>query len=149
MTMTGTTIRGKASRGAKRSVSSVPKAHPAKVLKKSGLPKAAGRGMSAADATTLVKSRGFAKLVRGNPGVARAVAELAAAGKISGVRSEKISARVDPGMLKAAAESLGVRSGEVSDVVNAALAVAAAPDQFKAWLAGTRDTLPDDFELAV
>jgi hypothetical protein len=33
--------------------------------------------------------------------------------------------------------------------VNASLALAAAPDRFKTWLRETKDTLPDDFELAV
>lgn len=84
-----------------------------------------------------------------NPDVARALAELASANKVAGARSAKISARVDPGVLGAAAERLGLDERDVSEVVNASLAVAAAPDRFKAWLRDTRDTLPDDFELAV
>ena len=54
--------------------------------------------------------------------------------------------RVDPGVLRAAAR-LGMTNP--SDVVNASLAVAAAPDRFKAWWAQTHAALPDDFELAV
>ena len=73
----------------------------------------------------------------------------AAPAVVAGGRSEKISARVDPGVLGAAAERLGLDKQDVSDVVNASLAVAAAPDRFKAWLRNTGDTLPDDFELAV
>ncbi|HEY1935995.1 MAG TPA: hypothetical protein VGG99_28650 [Acetobacteraceae bacterium] len=86
---------------------------------------------------------------RGNATVSRALAELAAAGKLTGQRSEKISARVDPGVMQAAAARLGLRRDDVSAVVNAALAVAAAPDRFKTWLRTTEDTLPDDFELAI
>lgn len=81
--------------------------------------------------------------------VARAISELAETGRLTGARSEKISARVDPGVMEAAAERLGLRRTDVSDVVNAALALAAAPDRFKTWLRTTEDTLPDDFELAV
>jgi len=55
--------------------------------------------------------------------------------------------RVDPGVMRAAAARLGLTNP--SDVVNASLAVAAAPDRFKAWWAETHATLPDDFELAV
>lgn len=84
-----------------------------------------------------------------HPDVARALAELASANRVAGARSEKISARVDPGVLGAAAERLGLDKRDVSEVVNASLAVAAAPDRFKAWLRNTGDTLPEDFELAV
>jgi hypothetical protein len=89
------------------------------------------------------------KLARRHPDVARALAELASANRIAGVRSEKISARVDPGVLGAAAERLGLDKRDVSEVVNASLAIAAAPDRFKAWLRNTGDSLPDDFKLAV
>src|SRR5271165_331236 len=79
--------------------------------------------------------------------VAAALAELRLAGAVTGARSEKISVRVDPGVMRAAGARLGLTSP--SDVVNASLAVAAAPDRFKAWWAETSATLPDDFELAV
>jgi len=36
-----------------------------------------------------------------------------------------------------------------TEVVNAALALAAAPNRFRIWLATTNDRLPDDFELPV
>jgi hypothetical protein len=85
----------------------------------------------------------------GNTTVRRALAELAAAGKLTGQHSEKISARVDPGVMEAAAAQLGLSRDDVSAVVNAALAVAAAPDRFKTWLRTTDDTLPDGFELAI
>ena len=79
--------------------------------------------------------------------VAAALAELRLAGAVTGARSQRISVRVDPGVLRAAAARLGMTNP--SDVVNASLAVAAAPDRFKAWWAQTHATLPDDFELAV
>jgi hypothetical protein len=79
--------------------------------------------------------------------VAAALAELRLAGVVSGARSQRISVRVDPGVMRAAGARLGLTNP--SDVVNASLAVAAAPDRFKAWWAETPATLPDDFELAV
>jgi len=82
-----------------------------------------------------------------NPALDRAVTELAAMGAITGARSQKISARVDPGVLAAAAERLGL--AHPSDVINASLALAAAPDRFKTWLRATPDRLTDDFEPAL
>ena len=81
------------------------------------------------------------------PHVAAALAELRQAGAMTGARSQRISVRVDPGVMRAAAARLGLTNP--SDVVNASLAVAAAPDRFKAWWAETQAMLPDDFELAV
>jgi hypothetical protein len=79
--------------------------------------------------------------------IAAALAELKLAGALTGTRSQRISVRVDPGVMRAAAARLGLTNP--SDVVNASLAVAAAPNRFKAWWAEARATLPDDFELAV
>jgi hypothetical protein len=79
--------------------------------------------------------------------VAAALAELRLAGAVTGARSQRISVRVDPGVMRAAAARLGLTNP--SDVVNASLAVAAAPDRFKAWWAEASATLPDDFELAI
>jgi hypothetical protein len=79
--------------------------------------------------------------------VAAALAELRLAGAVTGTRSQRISVRVDPGVMRAAGARLGLTNP--SDVVNASLAVAAAPDRFKAWWAETPATLPDDFELAI
>lgn len=78
------------------------------------------------------------------PAFGRAVAELAARGAISGARSQKLSVRVDPLVLAAASDRLGLP--HPSDVINAALAMAAAPDRFKTWLRGTADTLTDEFQ---
>jgi len=82
-----------------------------------------------------------------NRDVAAALAELRLAGAVTGSRSQKISVRVDPGVMRAAATRFGLTNP--SDVVNASLAVAAEPNQFKAWWEEPRGTLPDDFELAV
>jgi hypothetical protein len=79
--------------------------------------------------------------------VAAALAELRLAGAITGARSQRISVQIDPGVMRAAAARLGLTNP--SDVVNASLAAAAAPDRFKPWWAETQATLPDDFELAV
>lgn len=93
------------------------------------------------------RGKAFRALLRHDPVVARAVAELASRGAVTGTRSQKISTRVDPGLMAAAKQRFGLTSE--ADVINASLAVAAAPDRFKAWLRGTQDTLTDDFELAV
>jgi len=76
-----------------------------------------------------------------------ALRKLADEGSATGVSSRKLSVRIDPGIMDAAARQLGLTNP--SDVVNASLALAAAPDRFKTWLRESRDTLPDDFELAV
>src|SRR5208282_2525927 len=68
--------------------------------------------------------------------VAAALAELRLAGALTGKRSQKISVRVDPGVMRAAGARLGLTNA--SDLVNASLAVAAAPDRFKAWWAEAR-----------
>jgi len=63
--------------------------------------------------------------------------------------SRKISARIDEGVLAAAAQRLGLEGAQVSDVVNASLAMAAAPDRFKRWLRDPKGALSDDFELTI
>ncbi len=93
------------------------------------------------------RGKAFRALLLQDPVVARAVAEPVARGAVTGMRSKKISTRVDPGLMTAAKQRFGLASE--ADVINASLAVAAAPDQFKAWLRDTQDTLTDDFELAV
>jgi len=82
-----------------------------------------------------------------DPARDRALAELAARGALTGARSRKVSARVDPGVLAAAAECLCL--AHLSDVINASLALAAAPDRFKTWLRSTTVRLTDDFEPAL
>ena len=72
---------------------------------------------------------------------------LARSGALTEVRSRKLSVRVDPGPFELLAERLG--TDNPTEVVNAALALASAPNRFKAWLLTTEDRLPDDFELPV
>ena len=70
---------------------------------------------------------------------------LAASGKLKGARTERLSARVDPGLIKAARTKTGFKND--SELVNAALAVLAAPDDFGPWFAAQAGRLPKDFEL--
>ena len=93
------------------------------------------------------KSRAFEGLIERDPAVARAVSFLAQRGVSTGLRSKKVSTRVDPGVMDAAKKRFGL-SNE-SDVINASLAMAAAPDRVKTWLQGSSETVTDDFELAV
>jgi hypothetical protein len=76
-----------------------------------------------------------------------AVDELARSGALAGARSQKLSTRVDPGLIAAARQRTGLRSD--SDLINAALAVIAAGDDFGAWLVRQAGRLPEDFELAL
>lgn len=76
-----------------------------------------------------------------------ALAELERAGALAGARSQKLSMRVDPGLIAAARRRTGLRSN--SDLINAALAVVAAGDDFGAWLVQQAGRLPEDFELAL
>jgi hypothetical protein len=78
--------------------------------------------------------------------VAEALQRLAASGVLTG-RSDKVSARLDQGLLAAAARKLGTRN--TTEVVQAALAAFVAPDPFVEWLLSDKDRLPADFELAV
>lgn len=66
---------------------------------------------------------------------------------LAGRRSLKISVRVDPGLLVAARAQSGM-AGD-SDLVNAALALMAAPGDFGAWLVSQSGTMSKDFEIAV
>jgi hypothetical protein len=74
-----------------------------------------------------------------------ALATLAANGELKGVRTKRLSARVDPGLIKAARTKTGLSND--SELVNAALAVLAAPDDFGPWFAAQAGRLPRDFEL--
>lgn len=98
---------------------------------------------------TVLPGSALARLARRHPDVARALRELAASGKVAGSCSGKISARVDPGVFAAAAMRFGLSESQVSEVINASLAVAAVPDTFKQWLHSDKKPLPDDFELAI
>jgi hypothetical protein len=56
-----------------------------------------------------------------------------------------VSARIDPGLLEAARARLGANSD--TDLLTAALALAAGDDDFGAWLVTRGSRLPADFEL--
>ena len=76
-----------------------------------------------------------------------ALNELERSGALTGARSKKLSMRVDPGLMEAARRRTGLRGD--ADVINAALAVIAAGDDFGAWLVRQAGRLPEDFELAL
>ncbi len=76
-----------------------------------------------------------------------AFVELERSGALAGARSKKLSMRVDPGLIEAARRRTGLRSN--SDLINAALAMIAAGDDFGAWLVRQSGRLPEDFELAL
>src|SRR5258708_28744114 len=58
-----------------------------------------------------------------------ALEQLTRTGELQGKRSKKLSTRVDPGLIKAAKERTGITND--SDLVNAALAMIAAGDDFR------------------
>jgi len=66
---------------------------------------------------------------------------------LAGVRSHKLSTRVDPGLIDAARRRTGLSRD--SDLINAALAVIAVGDDFGLWLVRQAGRLPEDFELAL
>lgn len=61
--------------------------------------------------------------------------------------ADKVSARIDRGLLRAAARKIG--STNTTEVMQAALAAFVAPDPFVEWLLSDKDRLPADFELAI
>jgi len=71
---------------------------------------------------------------------------LQARGILTG-QAERISARIDSGLLAAAAEMAG--SSDTVDILRVALAAFVAPDPFVTWFLSDRDLLPPDFELAI
>ena len=77
--------------------------------------------------------------------LAFALRTLAENGKLTGTRTRRVSARVDPGLVEAARIKTGLNND--SELINAALAVIAAPDDFGPWFAAQAGRLPKDFEL--
>ena len=75
-----------------------------------------------------------------------ALRRLEAGGVLTG-QADKVSARIDHGLLAAAARKVG--STNTTEVVQAALAAFVAPDPFVAWFLSDKDRLPDDFELGL
>lgn len=80
-------------------------------------------------------------------GIQRAYDTLVEDRVAKGSQDLRVSARVDPGILEAAARNLGLT--QPSDVVNAAIIAAAAQDPFKTWFLTAAGTLPEEFELDV
>jgi hypothetical protein len=77
---------------------------------------------------------------------AAALRVLAANGVLTG-HADRVSARIDHGLLQAASRKIG--STNTTEVVQAALAAFVAPDPFVEWLLSDKDHLPADFELAI
>jgi hypothetical protein len=77
--------------------------------------------------------------------LAFALRTLAENGKLTGTRTRRVSARVDPGLVEAARVKTGLNND--SELINAALAVIAASDDFGPWFAAQARRLPKDFEL--
>jgi hypothetical protein len=77
--------------------------------------------------------------------VAFAIKSLTESGKLTGARSRRVSARLDPGLVEAARSKTGLKKD--SDLISAALAVIAAPDDFGPWFAAQAGRLAKDFEL--
>jgi hypothetical protein len=75
-----------------------------------------------------------------------ALQNLAARGVLTGC-ADKVSARLDQGLLAAAARKLG--TSNTTEVMQAALAAFVAPDPFVEWFLSDKDRLPADFELAI
>ena len=79
--------------------------------------------------------------------IKHALSALKTSGRMSGQRTRRVSARLDPGLLAAAMERTGITSETA--LLEAALAVLAEPDDFGSWLISQRDALDKDFELAL
>ncbi len=91
-----------------------------------------------------------------------ALSTLAASGELTGSRTRRLSARVDPGLIKAARtktglyndselinSALAVLVANDSELINSALAVLVAPDDFGPWFATQSGRLPQHFELEI
>lgn len=105
--------------------------------KKAGRPKSPGRRslvLGKVSADPIMSAR-----------LAFAFKTLHESGRLAGVRTKRLSARVDPGLIKAARAKTGLEND--SDLINAALAMIAAPDDFGPWFATQAGRLPKDFEL--
>jgi hypothetical protein len=79
------------------------------------------------------------------PRVRHALTFLSAKGILGQAGSRKVSARLDPGLLEAARAKIGVDND--TDLLTAALAIAAGDDEFGGWLVTRGARLPADFEL--
>jgi hypothetical protein len=90
-----------------------------------------------------VKIRGADPIVAAR--LAHAIDAVKVSGRLSGARSKRVSVRLDPGLVEAAKANSGIEND--SDLINAALAAVAAPDDFGPWFVTQAGTLPADFEI--
>ena len=101
--------------------------------------------------TSAARSKRFTVKVTADPvtlaRIGFALKKLERSGSLKGARSARLSVRVDPGLIEEARRRTGIATD--SELVNAALAVIAAPDGFGAWFVTQAGRLPEDFELAV
>lgn len=93
-----------------------------------------------------VKGVGLLRMLSLHPRVRHALLALERDGMLAGPRTRKLSSRVPPELVKAAMDRSGIDNE--TDLVTAALAVMAAPDDFGAWLVSQAGRLSEDFELA-
>jgi hypothetical protein len=78
--------------------------------------------------------------------ITEAFRRLEAGGILTG-RADKVSARIDHGLLIAAARKAG--SDNTTDIMHAALVAFVAPDPFVEWFLSDKDRLPADFERVI
>ncbi|NBB84521.1 MAG: hypothetical protein GVY28_14105 [Alphaproteobacteria bacterium] len=79
--------------------------------------------------------------------VVHAMARLADDPAMTGRRSHRVSARLDPALIEAAKQRTGLTSE--TEVIEAALALIVEGDAFADWLVSQRGTLDRDFELPI
>jgi len=98
-----------------------------------------------------VRSKRFTLKVTADPTtlarISFALRKLERDASLRGARSKRLSVRVDPGLVAEARRRTGIAKD--SELVNAALAVIAAPDGFGAWFVAQAGRLDEDFELAL
>lgn len=79
--------------------------------------------------------------------VAQAEDRLKRGGVLTGARSARVSARIDPGLLERAKARVGLKND--SEVIAAALMLLAGQDTFGSRLLALEGSLPPDFELPI
>lgn len=104
------------------------------------------REQSSASLDRAASGAALAKLsAMSTPRVRHALSFLSAKGLLGRSPSKKVSARLDPGLLEAARAKIGADND--TDLISAALAIAAGEDDYGAWLVAQAGVLPVDFEL--
>ena len=79
--------------------------------------------------------------------VAQAEDRLKRSGVLTGTRSARVSARIDPGLLACAKARTALKND--SEVISAALILLAGQDTFGSRLLALEGSLPADFELPI